>query len=145
MGMMDKLRGELIDIVEWVDDRNHTLVWRYPRYHNQIKNGAQLIVRPGQTAILVNQGRVADLFGPGPSGVAPTRVIVVDVFKEYPVGNSRTWVPRALDAVQFEVRPLLARPQARVVEVLIRGRRSGVRNRRTEPGQLPSATRPPAT
>lgn len=65
MGMMDKLRGELIDIVEWIDDSNHTLVWRYPRYHNQIKNGAQLIVRPGQTAILVNQGRVADLFGPG--------------------------------------------------------------------------------
>jgi membrane protease subunit (stomatin/prohibitin family) len=63
--MMDKLRAELVDIVEWVDDGRHTLVWRFPRYHNQIKNGAQLIVRPGQAAVLVSQGRIADLFGPG--------------------------------------------------------------------------------
>lgn len=65
MGFIDKLRGELIDIVEWVDDGRHTLVWRFPRYHNQIKYGAQLIVRPGQTALFVNQGRIADVFGPG--------------------------------------------------------------------------------
>jgi len=64
-GLMDKLRAELIDIVEWVDDSRHTLVWRFPRYHNQIKNGAQLIVRPGQSAVLVSQGRIADVFGPG--------------------------------------------------------------------------------
>jgi membrane protease subunit (stomatin/prohibitin family) len=65
MGIMAKLRAELIDIVEWVDDNRHTLVWRFPRFHNQIKNGAQLVVRPGQTAIFVHQGRVADVFTPG--------------------------------------------------------------------------------
>ena len=65
MGMMDKLRAELIDIVEWVDDSRHTLVWRFPRYHNQIKYGSQLIVRPGQEAIFVQQGVVADVFGAG--------------------------------------------------------------------------------
>jgi membrane protease subunit (stomatin/prohibitin family) len=65
MGFMDKLRAELIDIVEWVDDSRHTLVWRFPRFHNQIKQGAQLLVRPGQTAIFVRQGRIADVFGPG--------------------------------------------------------------------------------
>lgn len=65
MSLMDKLRGELVDIVEWVDDTRHTLVWRFPRYHNQIKNGAQLIVRPGQVAVFVNQGKVADVFEPG--------------------------------------------------------------------------------
>ena len=48
MGLLDKLRGEFVDIVEWVDDSQHTLVWRFPRYQNEIKNGAQLIVRPGQ-------------------------------------------------------------------------------------------------
>ena len=42
MGLFDKLRGEFVDIVEWIDDSRHTLVWRFPRYHNQIKNGAQL-------------------------------------------------------------------------------------------------------
>ncbi len=65
MGILDRLRAELIDIVEWVDDSQHTLVWRFPRYHNQIKYGAQLLVRPGQTAILVKQGQIADVFEPG--------------------------------------------------------------------------------
>ncbi|MEM7164055.1 MAG: SPFH domain-containing protein [Planctomycetota bacterium] len=65
MGLFDKLRGELVDIIEWIDDTRHTLVWRFPRYHNQIKNGAKLIVRPGQEAIFVHQGRLADVFGPG--------------------------------------------------------------------------------
>jgi len=65
MGLLDKLRNELIDIIEWVDDSRHTLVWRFPRYQNEIKNGAQLIVRPGQIAIFVHRGQVADVFEPG--------------------------------------------------------------------------------
>ena len=65
MGLFDKIRNELIDIIEWVDDSRHTLVWRFPRYQNEIKNGAQLIVRPGQSAVFVNQGKIADIFEPG--------------------------------------------------------------------------------
>ncbi len=65
MALFDKLRAELIDIIEWIDDSQHTLVWRFPRYRNQIKWGAQLIVRPGQSAVFVHQGRIADVFGPG--------------------------------------------------------------------------------
>jgi len=65
MGIFDKIRGEFVDIVEWIDDTSRTLVWRFPRYHNQIKNGAQLIVRPGQVAIFVRQGQLADTFEPG--------------------------------------------------------------------------------
>ena len=65
MGIFNKLRNELIDIIEWIDDSKHTLVWRFPRYQNEIKNGAQLIVRPGQTAVFVREGHVADVFTPG--------------------------------------------------------------------------------
>jgi len=65
MAFFEKLRAELIDIVEWIDDSQHTLVWRFPRYRNQIKWGAQLIVRPGQSAVFVHQGKIADVFGPG--------------------------------------------------------------------------------
>lgn len=65
MAIFEKLRAELIDIIEWVDDSQHSLVWRFPRYRNQIKNAAQLIVRPGQSAVFVHQGRVADVFAPG--------------------------------------------------------------------------------
>lgn len=66
MGLFDMLKGELVDIIEWVDDTNgQTLVWRFPRYQNEIKNGAQLIVRPGQVAVFVNEGRLADVFTEG--------------------------------------------------------------------------------
>ncbi|MCA8997178.1 MAG: SPFH domain-containing protein, partial [Planctomycetaceae bacterium] len=48
-----------------VDDSRHTIAWRFPRYQNEIKNGAQLIVRPGQMAVFVHRGELADAFGPG--------------------------------------------------------------------------------
>ncbi|MDA1014106.1 MAG: SPFH domain-containing protein [Planctomycetota bacterium] len=65
MGLFDKLRNELVDIIEWIDDSQHTMVWRFPRYQNEIKNGAQLIVRPGQSAAFVHRGELADVFEPG--------------------------------------------------------------------------------
>jgi membrane protease subunit (stomatin/prohibitin family) len=65
MGLMDKLRGEFIDIVEWLDDTRDTIVWRFPRYDNEIKMGAKLVVRESQTAVFVNEGQVADAFTPG--------------------------------------------------------------------------------
>ena len=65
MGFVEKLRGELVDIVEWVDETRNTLVWRFPRYQNEIKNGARLVVRPGQSAVFVDRGRIADVFKPG--------------------------------------------------------------------------------
>jgi membrane protease subunit (stomatin/prohibitin family) len=65
MGLFDTIRNELVDIIEWIDDSRHTLAWRFPRHQNEIKNGAQLIVRPGQVAVFVNQGKIADTFEPG--------------------------------------------------------------------------------
>src|SRR5512137_1928894 len=65
MSIWDKVRGELIDIVQWIDDTNDTMVYRFERYNNQIKYGAQLTVREGQAAVFVNEGRIADVFQPG--------------------------------------------------------------------------------
>ena len=65
MALLDKLRAEFVDIVEWIDDDRRTLAWRCPRYHNQIKQGAQLIVRPGQVALFVHRGKIGDVFQPG--------------------------------------------------------------------------------
>ena len=65
MGLMDKIKGELVDIIEWFDDTRSTLAWRFPRYQNEIKNGAELIVREGQQAVFVYRGQIADKFGPG--------------------------------------------------------------------------------
>ena len=65
MGFMDKVRGQFIDIVEFLDDSRDTLVWRFPRQGNEIKMGAQLVVREGQVAVFVNEGEIADVFTPG--------------------------------------------------------------------------------
>ena len=65
MGLWDKLKGEFIDIVEWIDDTGNTLVYRFPRHGNEIKNGAGLTVREGQVAVLIDEGQLADVFPPG--------------------------------------------------------------------------------
>ncbi len=65
MGLINKLKGELVDIIECLDDSRTTLAWRFPRYQNEIKNGAQLIVREGQQAVFVYRGKIADVFEPG--------------------------------------------------------------------------------
>lgn len=65
MTIRDFIAGELIDVVEWIDDTNDTMLWRFARPRNEIKNGAQLIVRPGQVAVFVDRGDVADVFQPG--------------------------------------------------------------------------------
>ena len=65
MGLFDKLFGEFIDIIEWLDDTNDTMVYRFERYGNEIKYGAKLTVREGQAAVFVNEGEVADVLGPG--------------------------------------------------------------------------------
>ncbi len=65
MSIWDKLKGEIIDIVEWLDQDRETMVYRFERYQNEIKNGAQLVVREGQMAAFVNEGQLADVFSPG--------------------------------------------------------------------------------
>ena len=65
MALWDKLLGELIDIIEWLDDSSDTLAYRFERYQNEIKYGAKLVVREGQMAAFVNEGKLADVFKPG--------------------------------------------------------------------------------
>ena len=65
MALWDKLIGELVDIVEWLDDSNDTLAYRFERYQNEIKYGAKLVVREGQMAAFINEGKLADVFKPG--------------------------------------------------------------------------------
>ena len=64
MGLFDFIKGQFIEVIEWLDDRG-ILVYRFPAYDNAIKMGAKLIVRESQAAIFVNEGQIADVFGPG--------------------------------------------------------------------------------
>ncbi len=63
--LKQKAFAEFIDIIEWTDETTDTIIWRFPRYNSEIKNGAQLTVRETQIAILVNEGKFADVFQPG--------------------------------------------------------------------------------
>jgi membrane protease subunit (stomatin/prohibitin family) len=65
MALWDKLKSELIDVIEWLDDSGDTMVWRFPRHQNEIKYGAKLTVRESQMAVFVSEGKIADVFGPG--------------------------------------------------------------------------------
>lgn len=65
MGLFGRLMNEFIDVIEWVDNTQNTIIWKFPRYDNAIKSGAKLIVRESQAAVFMNEGEVADVFMPG--------------------------------------------------------------------------------
>lgn len=86
MALWDKLTGELIDIIQWLDDTTDTLVFRFPRYNNEIKHNARLVVREGQAAVFVNEGRVADVFGPGTHTLTTRNLPVLATLKGWKHG-----------------------------------------------------------
>lgn len=65
MGILDAIRSQFIEVIEWLDDSGNTLVYRFPVQGQEIKNGARLTVRESQAAVFVYQGQIADVFGPG--------------------------------------------------------------------------------
>jgi membrane protease subunit (stomatin/prohibitin family) len=65
MALMDFIKKQFIDIIEWTEDRDGTLAWRFPMEDREIQNGGSLTVRESQVAMFVNEGKVADVFGPG--------------------------------------------------------------------------------
>lgn len=65
MGIMDAIRSQFIEVIEWLDDSGNTLLYRFPVQGQEIKNGARLTVRESQAAVFVFQGQIADVFAPG--------------------------------------------------------------------------------
>ena len=65
MALMDFIKKQFIDILEWTETGDGTLAFRYPMAGNEIQYGGSLTVRESQMAVFVNEGKVADVFGPG--------------------------------------------------------------------------------
>ena len=65
MALMDFIKKQFIDIIQWTETGDGTLAWRFPMQEMEIQNGASLTVRESQVAVFVNEGQVADVFGPG--------------------------------------------------------------------------------
>ena len=66
----DLVTSQLIDVIEWTDDSQNTMVYKYDMNGKEIMMGAQLTVRESQAAVFVNEGRLADVFQPGRYGKA---------------------------------------------------------------------------
>ncbi len=86
MGLWDKLFGEFVDVIEWTDDSKDTMVYRFERYGNEIKYGAKLTVRESQVAILVNEGRIADLYEPGMYELETNNMPIMTTLENWPSG-----------------------------------------------------------
>jgi len=65
MGLMDFIKKQFIDIIEWTESNDGTLAWRFPIADREIQYGAQLTVRESQLAVFINEGKFADMFKPG--------------------------------------------------------------------------------
>lgn len=81
-----KLSHEFIDIVEWIDTTNDTIVHRFERYQNEIKNNAKLVVREGQIAVFVNEGQLADVFKPGTHTLNTKNLPILTTLKGWKYG-----------------------------------------------------------
>lgn len=88
MGLFDKLFGEFVDIIEWLDKTGNTMVYRFERYGNEIKYGAKLTVRESQIAILVNEGKAADFFEPGMYELKTSNMPLMTTLENWPHGFS---------------------------------------------------------
>ena len=86
MGLMDFIKGELIQVIEWQDDSRDTLSYRFPDNDRSIKNGAQLIVRESQVAQFLYLGEFGDTFTPGKYTLTTDNIPVLTTLKSWKYG-----------------------------------------------------------
>lgn len=86
MGLMDYLKGQFLEIIEWTDDSRDTLSWRFPDEDKEIKNGAQLIVRESQVCQFIYLGQFGDTFGPGKHSLVTENIPILSTLKGWKYG-----------------------------------------------------------
>ena len=86
MGIMNFIRGQLIDIIEWTDDSRDTISFRFEDNDAEIKRGAQLIVRESQVAQFVYLGEFGDTFGPGKHTLTTDNIPILTTLKSWKYG-----------------------------------------------------------
>ena len=86
MGILDKIKGQLIDVIEWTDSSNKTMVHKYDMNGKEIMMGAQLTVRESQVAIFVNEGQLADIFEPGRYELQTSNMPILTALKSWKYG-----------------------------------------------------------
>lgn len=83
MALMDFIKKQFIDIIQWTEASDGTLAWRFPMQDMEIQYGATLVVRESQMAVFVNEGKVADVFGPGTHKLTTQTIPVLTYLKNW--------------------------------------------------------------
>ena len=83
MALMDFIKKQFIDIIQWTESDDGTLAWRFPMAGMEIQYGASLTVRESQMAVFVNEGKVADVFGPGMYKLTTQTIPVLTYLKNW--------------------------------------------------------------
>ncbi|WP_257311799.1 SPFH domain-containing protein [Geothrix fuzhouensis] len=86
MGLMDWGKAQFLDILEWLDDSNDTLAWRFPMRGQEIQTGGKLVVRESQEAVFVNEGQLADVFKPGTHNLTTQNLPILATLKGWKYG-----------------------------------------------------------
>ncbi|HCN79050.1 MAG TPA: DNA-binding protein [Verrucomicrobiales bacterium] len=86
MSLINYLKGQFLEIIQWQDDSRDTLSWRFPDEDKEIKRGAQLIVRESQTAQFVYLGQFGDTFGPGKHDLVTDNIPILSTLKGWKYG-----------------------------------------------------------
>jgi membrane protease subunit (stomatin/prohibitin family) len=86
MGIMDFIKSQFIEVIEWTETSADTMVYRFPVQGKEIKMGAQLTVRESQSAIFVNEGTIADVYGPGRYELTTQNMPILTKLKSWKYG-----------------------------------------------------------
>ncbi len=122
MALMDFIRKQFIDVLEWQESSDGVLAWRFPMADNEIQYGASLTVRESQMAVFINEGKVADVFGPGMHKLSTQTLPVLTNLKNW---DKLFQSPFKSDLVFFSTRQQLDRRWGTAQPVTIRDKDFG--------------------
>jgi membrane protease subunit (stomatin/prohibitin family) len=86
MGIFNFFKNQFIEIIEWIDDTNDTIIYKFPDEDREIKMGAQLVVRESQVALFLNEGKIADVYGPGRHELSTRNMPILSSLKGWKYG-----------------------------------------------------------
>lgn len=101
MGLFDFIKGQFIDVIEWVDFSRDVLMWKFPDQDKEIKMGAQLTVRESQTAVLINEGKMADIYEAGRFELTTRNMPILTTLRSWKYGFES---PFKVDVYYFNTR-----------------------------------------
>ena len=123
MSIMDFLKKQLIDVIDWTEPEPGILAWRYPMQDREIQNGGHLTVRESQMAAFVNEGKMADVFGPGLYTLTTQTLPILTYLKNWATGFQS---PFKSDVYFFSTRQQLNQKWGTASPVTIRDKDYGV-------------------